>query len=549
MQSIAIDDLKLAEALLAGERRLLEMVATGEPLPDVLHALCNIAEATGSGVHCSILLIDSDAKFHFGAGPSVPPGYAKAIEDVPVMPEVGPCGMAASLKRQVVVDDLVADPRWRPLPWHAAAVKFGLRSACSTPILARSGEVLGTFAMYYEQPGSPSPIDQTIIQQFTHIASIAIERAQREAALKRSEAFLAEAQRLSSTGSFLWRVSTGEMTWSEETYRIFEFDPGTRVTLELINSRYHPDDLPLFYEWVSRASREAQDLEAEPRLRMGDGSIKYVHTLAHATRNERGELEYIGAVQDVTERRRSEDALNKVRSELAHVARVTTLGALTASIAHEVNQPLSGIVTNASTSLRMLADDPPNLEGARETARRTIRDANRASEVIARLRALFGKKAPAMEGVDLNEAIREVVALAANEFQRDRVAIRSELATDLPSTQGDRVQLQQVVHNLLRNARDAMLGANGGPLSVVIKTACDDGGVRLTVTDSGVGVESPDRLFDAFYTTKSNGMGIGLWVSRSIIESHRGRIWAERNEGPGTTFGLWLPRVECSSQS
>jgi len=549
MQSIAIDDLKLAEALLAGERRLLEMVATGEPLANVLHALCNIAEATGSGVHCSILLIDSDAKFHFGAGPSVPPGYAKAVEDVPVMPEVGPCGMAASLKRQVVVDDLVADPRWQPLPWHAAAVKFGLRSACSTPILARSGEVLGTFAMYYEQPGSPSPIDQTIIQQFTHIASIAIERAQREAALKRSEAFLAEAQRLSSTGSFLWRVSTGEMTWSEETYRIFEFEPETRVTLELISSRYHPDDLPLFYEWVGRASREAQDLEAEPRLRMGDGSIKYVHTLAHAARNERGELEYIGAVQDVTERRRSEDALNKVRSELAHVARVTTLGALTASIAHEVNQPLSGIVTNASTSLRMLADDPPNIEGARETARRTIRDANRASEVITRLRALFGKKAPAMECVDLNEAIREVVALAANEFQRDRVAIRSELATDLPSTQGDRVQLQQVVLNLLRNARDAMADIDAGPRQVVIKTACDDGGVRLTVIDSGVGIDSLDRLFDAFYTTKSNGMGIGLWVSRSIIESHRGRIWAERNDGPGTTFGLWLPRVECSSQS
>jgi signal transduction histidine kinase len=549
MQSIAIDDLKLAEALLAGERRLLEMVATGEPLADVLHELCNIAEATGSGVHCSILLIDSDAKFHFGAGPSVPPGYAKAIEEVPVMPEVGPCGMSASLKRQVVVEDLIVDPRWQPLPWHAAAVKFGLRSACSTPIFARSGEVLGTFAMYYEQPGSPSPIDQTIIQQFTHIASIAIERAQREAALKRSEAFLAEAQRLSSTGSFLWRVPTGEMTWSEETYRIFEFDPGTRVTLELISSRYHPDDLPLFYEWARRASREAQDLEAEPRLRMGDGSIKYVHTLAHATRNERGELEYIGAVQDVTERRRSEDALNKVRSELAHVARVTTLGALTASIAHEVNQPLSGIVTNASTSLRMLADDPPNVDGARETARRTIRDANRASEVIARLRALFGKKAPTMEGVDLNEAIREVVALAANEFQRDRVAIRSELAMDLPSTQGDRVQLQQVVLNLLRNARDAMLGVDGGPRSVVIKTACDDGGVRLTVTDAGVGIESPERLFDAFYTTKSDGMGIGLWVSRSIVESHRGRIWAERNEGSGTTFGLWLPRVECSSQS
>src|SRR5258708_20092098 len=165
--------------------------------------------------------------------------------------------------------------------------------------------------MYHEQPGSPSPIDQTIIQQFTHIASIAIERAQREAALKRSEAFLAEAQRLSSTGSFLWRVPTGEMTWSEETYRIFEFDPGTRVTLELISSRYHPDDLALFYEWAGRASREAQDLEAEPRLRMGDGSIKHVHTLAHPTPNERGDLQYIAPLQHLPERRPSPDLLTQ----------------------------------------------------------------------------------------------------------------------------------------------------------------------------------------------------------------------------------------------
>jgi C4-dicarboxylate-specific signal transduction histidine kinase len=226
------------------------------------------------------------------------------------------------------------------------------------------------------------------------------------------------------------------------------------VTLELISSRYHPDDLPLFYQWVARASREAQDLEAEPRLRMGDGSIKYVHTLAHATRNERGELEYIGAVQDVTERRRSEDALNKVRSELAHVARVTTLGALTASIAHEVNQPLSGIVTNASTSLRMLADDPPNIEGARETARRTIRDANRASEVIARLRALFGKKALVMERVDLNEAIREVVA------RRERVSA------------GSRCHSIRARHRSPIDARRPGATATGGPQPDAQRARC-----------------------------------------------------------------------------
>lgn len=259
----------------------------------------------------------------------------------------------------------------------------GLRSVWSTPIFARDGGVLGTFCVYQRKPASPSPRQQELIAQVTHIASIAIERAQAEDAVKRSEAFLAEAQRLSRVGSFSWRLPTGEITWSEQLYRIFEFPQSVRVTLDLIRSRIHPDDVAFFNDVVQKTRGAGGDFEFEHRLQMSDGSVKYLHVSAHATRDKQGGLEYIGAAQDVTQRRLSEEALANARSELSRVSRITTLGALTASIAHEVNQPLAGIMTNANTCMRMLNADTPNVEGARETVRRTIRDANRASDVIA----------------------------------------------------------------------------------------------------------------------------------------------------------------------
>jgi signal transduction histidine kinase len=217
---------------------------------------------------------------------------------------------------------------------------------------------------------------------------------------------------------------------------------------------------------------------------------------------------------------------------------------LTASIAHEVSQPLSGIVTNASTCLRMLAADPPDVDGARETARRTIRDGNRASDVIARVRALFTNKESATESVDLTEATREVIALSLTELQQNRASLQSELAHDLPAVTGDRVQLQQVILNLLRNACEAMVDVHDRPRQLLIKTEREDGDrVRVSVRDAGVGVDpqNMDKLLDAFYTTKTDGMGIGLSVSRSIIESHHGRLWAEPNDGPGATFSFSIP--------
>jgi len=367
-----------------------------------------------------------------------------------------------------------------------------------------------------------------------------------EIALRRSEAFLAEGQRLSQIGSFSWRVATDEVTWSEQLYRIYEFEIGVPVTLELIRTRVHPEDVSLLekMKMVDQARAGANDLEWQYRLVMPDHSIKYLHAVAQAARDKDGQLEYIAVVQDVTARRLSEEALDKARAQLAHVARVTSLGVLTASIAHELNQPLSGIITNGNTCLRMLAADPPDVDGAQETARRTIRDGNRASEVISRLRALFGRKDTTRESVDLNEATGEVIALSLSELQRNRVMVRTELANDLPPVMGDRVQLQQVILNLFLNASGAMSSVDERPRHLVIRTERDEGDrVRLTVQDAGIGLD-PDHvkdLFQPFYTTKRGGMGIGLSVSRSIVESHHGRLWATPNDGPGASFSFSIP--------
>ncbi len=408
-----------------------------------------------------------------------------------------------------------------------------------------------------EQKRLSAELDRRVVQRTAELAlanqELRKEIAERKSAeerLLRSEAFLAEGQHLSRTGGFSWYVATDKITWSEQLYRIFNVEPGTPVTLELIGNRIHPEDSHVLKEMIERARAGISDLEYEHRLLLPDFSVRYLHLLAHANRDHEGQLEYIGAVQDVTQRHVSEEALVNARSELARVARVTSLGVLTAAMAHEVNQPLSGIMTNASTCLRMLSADAPNVEGARETARRTIRDANRAADVITRVRTLYSKKAPSLEWMNLNEATREVISLSLSDLQRNRVILRQELAEDLPPVTGDRVQLQQVILNLLRNASDAMSAVDDRPRDLLITTERDqENHVRLSVRDAGIGFEPQvaDKLFQAFYTTKDDGMGIGLSLSRSIIEAHQGRLWATANDGPGATFSFAIPcRLEAS---
>jgi PAS domain S-box-containing protein len=547
-----IDDRKWAETLLAGEKRLLEMVAQGVALADVLGALCRVVEAAAPGRLCSVLSIDPDGvRFRHGAGPSLPAAYNEVLDGLVMDRDYGPCGMAANEKRQVIAADVATDPRWAVSPWPALVLSHELRSCWSTPILSRDDTVIGVFALYQDEPASPGEREQELIRQFTQIAGVAIERAQSDASLRRAEqdlrrsnAYLAEAQRLSLTGSFTWSPATDEHYWSAETYRIFELDAGAPVSLGLILQSIHPEDAAMIDEVIARA-REGRNFEIEFRAVLASGATKHVQVLAHRMAGQDDRLEYLGAIMDVTERRCAEEALSKVRSELAHMARVTSLGALTASIAHEVNQPLSGIITNANTCLKMLAADPPNVAGAQETARRTVRDGNRAADIIRRLRTLFGKREATSEAVDLNEAARETIALSWHDLQRSRVIVRAELAEGLAPVLGDRVQLQQVILNLLLNAADAMSGVDDRPRQLVIRTERPQReSVSLTVKDVGVGLDgaqSAEQLFEAFYTTKGDGMGIGLSVSRSIIENHGGRLWAEPNDGPGVSFTFTVP--------
>src|ERR1700731_190723 len=505
------------------------LIRQGGPLPVVLTTLCQLFDSSVKGFLSSVLLLDrTGVRVRNAAGPDLPASYVKQLEGRQVRWIEASSGAAIYAETPTIVLDPAGD-----VPEGAAeaapAAPAGLRQHAVSPILSLTGEPLGIFAVY--QRDSDRDVMRchcALISKFTQVASAAIERMQKDEALRRSTDLLERTEQLSSTCCFSWRVETDEIGWSKALCQLFELDPAEGpVTLELIADRLHSDDLPSFQEMIERARSGVSDLEFEHRIRLRDHSVRYLRVVAHRVRDSDSRLEYIGVVQDVTQRRHTEDALAKLRAELAQAARVTSLGVLTAAIAHEVNQPLAGIVTNASTCRRMLAVDPPDVEGARETARRTIRDAERASEVVKRLRALFCEKGATNESLDLNEAIREVVALTLSEFERNKVIVRMELAGELPRVQGDRVELQQVILNLFLNASDAMSGVDDRLRQLIIRTERDEENrVRLSVRDTGVGFKSQEveRLFDAFYTTKSGGMGIGLSVSRSIIESHKGHL-------------------------
>jgi PAS domain S-box-containing protein len=370
------------------------------------------------------------------------------------------------------------------------------------------------------------------------------DRKKAEEALRRSEAYLTAAQRLSLTGSFGWKVSSGELFWSEESFRIFGYDRTTKPSLELVVQRTHPADIARVRQLIDRASRDGRDWELEHQLLMPDGSIKSVHVVARAARDESGSVEFVGAIMDISAAKRAEQELRHAQAELAHISRVTTLGELTASIAHEVNQPITGVVTNAEAALGWLGAEPPNLDQVREVLGQIVKDGMRAGDVIHRIRALTKKAPSRMARVDVNEAVLDVIALTRSELLRHGVSPETQLATGLPLIEGDRIQLQQVILNLILNAIEAMNGVDEGAREIRISTGREaSNGVLVSVRDLGRGLEphSVNRLFEAFYTTKPDGLGMGLAICRSIIEAHGGRLWATANELRGAVFQFTLP--------
>jgi PAS domain S-box-containing protein len=413
---------KQAETLLAGEKRLLEMIARGDSCALILDALCRLFEEVASGSLSSILLLDSSAnRLRHGAAPSLPMLYTEAIDGIVIGPSVGSCGTAAYRAEPVIVSDIAADPLWAD--FRDLALAHDLRACWSTPILSSEGRVLGTFATYYREPRSPSPREHNFIEQITHLASIALERE------------------------------------------------------------------------------------------------------------------------------RAEEALRQAQVELAHMSRVTTMGELTASLAHEVNQPLSAVVANGNACLRWLSANPPNLARAREAAERIVRDGKDAGEIVRRVRALFKRTAGEKVVLDLNEVIGEVLRLLRSDAARRSIIVETDLDRDLPPVIADRIQLQQVLLNLVLNGIEAMDPVLDRAKRLVIRSARESADAAIVeVRDHGVGMNHPEKAFEAFFTTKENGMGMGLAICRSIIDAHHGRLWVAPCDGPGARLCFTIPLQSSSTQ-
>jgi len=453
------------------------------------------------------------------------------------------CGRALQRRDRVIIEDVLADPDFEPHRQIAASA--GFRAVQSTPLFNRSGEPLGVISTHFRRPHRPSGHDLRFTDFYARLAAELIERQRAEEALRASEERFRRYFELGLIGMAMTSPTKGILEVNDELCGMLGYERS-----ELLKKTWavmtHQDDLAadvvqfnrvmageidgytLDKRWIRKDGRVIDTIMSAKCLRRADGSVDY----------------FVGLVQDITERKRSEEALRAVQAQLAHMARVTTMGELTSSIAHEVNQPLAAVVTNGDACLRWLGNDPPNLDRARESAAGIIKEANRASEVIKRIRALAKKTPPQKTVLGVNEAIEEAIDLVGAELARHQVLLLKELVPDLPPVFGDRVQLQQVILNLIANGIEAMEAVTERPRELSIGSkATEDDRVLISVSDCGTGIrrESVDHLFEAFFTTKQEGMGLGLSISRTIVEGHGGRLWVSPNMPYGATFQFTLP--------
>jgi signal transduction histidine kinase/GAF domain-containing protein len=547
-----ITQVKEEEFFRAGQSGVLEMIAADAPLADVLTSLVVLMEGQAEGLRCSILLLNHDGKHvRHGAAPNLPEAYVKAVNGAPIGPRNGSCGTAMYRRRPVVVTDVMTDPLWAD--YRELAKICGLRACWSTPILSAQGDVLGSFAMYREENRGPLPDETRLTQIATHIAGIAIERQRQQEILREREARINLAAE--SADLAFWILYPGQnAAWMSEKGRlIYGFDSNLPLTCDLLLSRVHPDERADVKAAYDRACALSGTFESEHRLLLPYGKTRWVIMRGRCLTDEEGNLlETIGVTLDVSAQKQADLQLQHQREEMAHRNRVSLMGEMTASFAHELNQPLTAIANNASAARRFIERgniDPALLQ---QLLQDMVADSQRAGEVIRGIRSLVRKETSVHTLLDLNSVITETVRLVSTDVLSRESVVTTELDPQLPQVKATLVQIQQVLLNLIINALDAMEGLPPAERRIIISTRSDKGDVvEVSVRDFGTGLpkDRPDKVFDHFFSTKQKGMGMGLAIVRSIIEAHGGTIVGENAPDRGASMIVRLPAVRGQTQT
>src|SRR5438552_2774042 len=539
-----ITQIKEEEFFRAGQSRVLEMIAADAPLADVLTSLVLLMEGQAEGLRCSILLLNRDGKHvRHGAAPNLPEAYVKAVDGAPIGPRNGSCGTAMYTRRPVVVTDVMTDPLWAD--YREFAQICGLRACWSTPILSWQGDVLGSFAMYRQETRGPQPEETRLTEIATHIAGIAIERQRQQEILREREARISLAAESAELAFWILYPEQNTAWMSEKGRLIYGFDSNLPLTCDLILSRIHPDERTAVKTAYDRSCALYGTFDSEHRLLLPYGKTRWVIMRGRCLKDEEGNLlETIGVTLDVSAQKQADLQLQVQREEMAHRNRVSLMGEMTASFAHELNQPLTAIANNASAARRFLEHGNIDLALLQELLQDMVADSQRAGEVIRGIRSLVRKEASVHTLLDLNSVITDTVRLVSSDVLNRESVVTTELDPHLPQVQAALVQIQQVLLNLIINALDAVEQLAPPQRRIIISTRSDKGDVaEVSVRDFGVGLpkDHPDKVFDHFFSTKQKGMGMGLAIVRSIVEAHGGTITAENVPDRGARMVVRLP--------
>ena len=548
-----ITAVKEEEFFRAGQSRVLEMIAADLPLPEVLEALVLLMEGQAEGLRCSILLLQRDGKHvRHGAAPHLPDVYVRAVDGAPIGPRNGSCGTAMFLRKPVVVTDVMTDPLWTD--YRQLAQISGLSACWSTPILSPKGEVLGSFAMYREEKRGPRSEETRLTQIATHIAGIAIQRQRNlETIRERDERISLAAE--SADLAFWVLYPDGTNAWMSEKGRlIYGFDSNLPLTCDLILSRVHKDERAKVRAEYDRACTIYGTFESEHRLVLPYGRTRWVIMRGRCLRDPQGNLiETIGLTLDVTAQKEADRQLQLQREEMGHRNRVLLMGEMTASFAHELNQPLTAISNSASAARRFLERGNVDQALLKQLLQDMVDDSRRAGEVIRGIRGLVRKDTSVQSRLNLNSVIEDTVRLVSTDVVAHDSIVETQMDPALPEVNATLVQMQQVLLNLIVNALDAMEGQPPSDRKIIIQTRPDKAGqvAEIVVRDFGTGLppDQPDKIFEHFFSTKQKGMGMGLAIVRSIIETHGGTITAENAPDRGARITVRLPAAEQNTQS